>query len=129
MLRVLRHRDFGLLWLAGLVSNAGDWALFAPLPSFVFQTTGSTVATAGMTAAELAPGIVIGSFAGVFADRWDRRRILVAANLLQAAAVLLLLTAASGGSLWVVYLVGALQSTVTAFSAPAESALLPTLVE
>ena len=127
MLAVLRRRDFSLLWLSGLVSVAGDWVLMIALPYYVYVTTGSTLATAGMTAAELAPAILLSSFTGVLADRWDRKRILVVANLLQALVVASLLLV-SEGWLWVVYVVAALQSTAAAFSQPAESALLPTLV-
>ena len=127
MLAVLRRRDFSLLWLSGLVSVAGDWVLMIALPYYVYVTTGSTLATAGMTAAELAPAILLSSFTGVLADRWDRKRILVVANLLQALVVASLLLVGEGW-LWVVYVVAALQSTAAAFSQPAESALLPTLV-
>ena len=127
MLAVLRRRDFSLLWLSGLVSVAGDWVLMIALPYYVYVTTGSTLATAGMTAAELAPAILLSSFTGVLADRWDRKRILVVANLFQALAVASLLLFGEGW-LWVVYVVAALQSTAAAFSQPAEAALLPTLV-
>jgi MFS family permease len=127
VLAVLRRRDFGLLWLGGLVSVAGDWVLYAALPYFVYQRTGSTIATAGMIAAELTPGVLLGSIAGVFVDRWDRKRLLVMANLLQAGVVATLLLAPHGW-LWVVYAVPAVQSAIAAFSVPAESALLPSLV-
>jgi MFS family permease len=126
---VLRHRDFSLLFWGGLVSMAGDWMLVAVLPYVVYARTGSTVATAGMTVAELAPGIVLGSIAGVLVDRWDRRIVLVAVNLLQAATVLALLAfAADPALLSVVYVVAAAQSALSAFSMPAENSLLPTLV-
>lgn len=128
MLAVLRQRDFALLWTGGLVSVAGDWVLNAALPFFVYERTGSTVATAGMIVAELAPGALGGSFAGVYVDRLDRRRLLVAASLLQALAVVPLLAVAGGGPVWIVYAVAAAQSTVAVFSVPAESALLPSLV-
>jgi MFS family permease len=125
---LLRRRDFALLWTSGLISVAGDWVLAAALPYFVFARTGSTIATAGMIAAELAPSVLLGSPAGVYVDRWDRRRVLVASNLAQAAVVLALLLVTSGGHLWLVYAVAAVQSGVAAFSQPAESALLPALV-
>lgn len=127
MLRVLRRRDFGLLWTGGLVSIAGDWILNAALPYFVYERTGSTIATAGMIVAELAPGVVAGTFAGAFVDRRDRRRILVAANLLQAATACVLLLVTTG-LLWLVYAVAAAQSLLAAFAVPAEAALLPALV-
>jgi MFS family permease len=128
MLSVLRRRDFALLWTGGLVSVAGDWVLNAALPFFVYEETGSTVATAGMIVARLAPSVVLGSVAGVFVDRWNRKRVLVWANLLQAAIVALLMLLPGEGWLWVVFAVAAAQSVVSAFSSPAESALLPSLV-
>jgi MFS family permease len=128
MFALLRQRNFGLLWTGGLVSLAGDWVLYAALPYFVYQRTGSTVATAGMIAAELAPGVLLSSIAGVFVDRWDRKRVLVAGNLLQAGAVALLLLVPDGGWIGFVYVVAVAQSLVASFSVPAEGALLPTLV-
>ena len=128
MLALLRRRDFALLWLGGLLSVTGDWVLYAALPYFVYEQTGSTVATAGMIAASLAPGILLGSVAGVFVDRWNRKRVLVVANLLQAATVALLLLVPHEGWLWVVFAVAAAQSLIASFSTPAESALLPALV-
>jgi predicted MFS family arabinose efflux permease len=129
VLAVLRRRDFALLWFGGLVSIAGDWVLHAALPFFVYARTGSTVATAGMVVAELAPGVLLSSAAGVFADRWSRKRILVVTNLVQAAVVALLLLVPQNGWLWVVYAVAALQSALASFSQPAEGALLPSLVD
>ena len=128
MLAVLRRRDFGLLWLAGLVSTAGDWVLYAALPFYVYERTGSTVATAGMIVARLVPGALLGTVAGVFVDRWSRKRVLVVSNLLQAFTVALLLLVPLDGWLWVVFAVAAAQSAIASFSSPAESALLPSLV-
>ena len=127
MIGVLRHRDFALLWWGGLVSVAGDWMLMAVLPYVVYVRTGSTVAIAGMTIAQLLPGILLGSAAGVLVDRWDRRRVLVVTNALQAVVVLALLLAGDE-LLWVVYVVAAAQSTLASFSMPAEHSLLPELV-
>jgi MFS family permease len=129
VLRLLRRRDFALLWFGGLVSVAGDWVLYAALPYFVYQRTGSTVATAGMIVAELAPGVLLGSVAGVFVDRWDRKSILVVGSLLEAAAVAVLLLVPDGGWIGLVYVAAVVQASVAAFSMPAESALLPTLVD
>ncbi len=128
MFAVLRRRDFALLWFSGLISVAGDWVLMTALPYYVYVRTGSTIATAGMTAAELAPAIVLTSVAGVFADRWNRKRMLVIAALSQAVAVLVLLLVRDDGMLWLVYVVAVAQSSISAFSMPAEAALLPTLV-
>ena len=116
MFAVLRRRDFALLWFSGLISVAGDWVLMTALPYYVYVRTGSTIATAGMTAAELAPAIVLTSVAGVFADRWDRKRMLVISALSQAVAVLVLLLVRDDGMLWLVFVVAVAQSSISAFS-------------
>jgi MFS family permease len=128
MLALLRRRDFGLLWFGGLVSYAGDWVLYAALPYFVYARTGSTIATAGMIGAELAPGVLLSSIAGVFVDRWNRKRILVVTNLLEGGAVALLLLVPNGGWLGFVYVATFAQAAFAAFETPAEGALLPALV-
>ncbi|MCC6792629.1 MAG: MFS transporter, partial [Thermomicrobiales bacterium] len=128
MLEVLRQRNFALLWFAGLISIAGDYALLIALPLHVYRVTDSTLATAGAFAASYLPGILLGSFAGVFVDRWDRKRTMIWADLLRAVTVLPLLVASSEQMLWLVFLVAAVQGTIGLFFGPAENALLPQLV-
>jgi len=129
MIATLRHRNFALVWLGGLISFTGDWMQLTALPFFVYQQTGSTLATAGITAASLVPPLVLGSIAGVFVDRWDRRRLLLVANLLQAAAILVLLVVRASDRIWLVFVVTAVEATLRSFTGPAENALLPRLVE
>ncbi len=128
MLATLRHRDFALLWIAGLVSVAGDYALIAALPLHAYALTGSAVAAGGVFAAAMLPRILLGSVAGVFVDRWDRKRAMIAADLLRAALLLPLLVVVSADLLWVLYLVRAGTGTLALVFDPAESALLPRLV-
>jgi len=128
MLATLRHRNFALLWLGGLISFVGDWALFIALPVFVYDLTGSTLATGAMFMAQSLPRLLLGSLAGVFVDRWDRRRTMIVANLLSAAVLLLLLLVRTPADLWLLYMVAFVQTTVTLFFSPAESALVPHLV-
>src|SRR5215208_5672601 len=104
MLRLLlRRRDFALVWTAGLISMMGDWVLWIALPIRVYELTGSALATSGVIASLVAPEIVFGSVAGVFVDRWDRRRTMVIANVLQAAALVPLLLVDGAGAIWVAY--------------------------
>jgi predicted MFS family arabinose efflux permease len=128
MLATLRHRDFAHLWTAGLVSLLGDWALIAALPVWVYVETDSALASGLVWLAWAIPGILFGSIAGVFVDRWDRKRTMVAASLLQAAGLLLLLPASIADWVWVVYPVVFAEATLGRFFGPAESALLPRLV-
>ena len=125
---VLRQRDFALAWFGGLVSMLGSWALWIALPIHVYQLTGSALATSGVIAAVVAPGVLIGSVAGVFVDRWNRKTTLVAGNLLLAVATLPLIAARDESWLWIVYPTAFLLSTLEQFTDPAENAFLPRLV-
>lgn len=89
----------------------GDWALIAALPVHAYQLTGSTLATGAMVAALLAPRLVLGSVAGVYVDRWDRRRTLIVANVLLVGNVLVLAVVSSAERLWVLFVVAAVQSS------------------
>jgi MFS family permease len=128
MFRMLRQRNFGLLWFGGFVSNLGDFVLFVGLPYEVYRLTGNTLATAGMVLASLLPNILLGSIAGVFVDRWDRRQLMIAVNLLQAVSLLPLLLVPQVG-LWIVYAVLLAESSISQLFRPAQVALMPTLLE
>ena len=127
-LTLLRDRRFGLLWLGGLISLTGNWVLMAGLPLAVYQLTDSTLATGGIFIATMIPRIALGTVAGVFVDRWDRRKVLVVANLALALTLLPLLLVSSEDSVWIVYVVAVVQSTFALVIVPAEGALLPRLV-
>jgi MFS family permease len=128
MLATLRQRNFALLWTGGLVSLLGDWTLMVGLPIFVYTLTGSTVATGAMVIARLIPRVLLSSVAGVFVDRWDRKRTMVCTDLLLALVLLPLLAVQTADRLWIVFLVQFAESSLVQLFSPAERALLPRLV-
>lgn len=95
MFAVLGQRNFALLWVGQVVSLIGDWVLLIALPFYVYALTGSVLATGAMFIAETLPRLVLGSLAGVFVDRWDRRWTMIVADVLRA---LILLEGAPGGN-------------------------------
>lgn len=128
MLATLRQRNFALLWTAGLISFIGDWALLATLPVYAYQQTGSTLASGAILLASALARLLVGSIAGVFVDRWDRRRLMVAVSVLLALLTPLLLLGLRDDWLWIVYPVMFLEGALVTFFTPAENALLPRLV-
>jgi MFS family permease len=128
LLTTLRQRNFTLLWLGGLISQAGDWLLMIGLPVYVYTQTGSVLATSLTLITGFVPGLLFGSLAGVMVDRWDRKRTLIISNLLLAIGLLPLLAVHAKESLWMVYLVLFFESTIEQVVLPAERALLPNLV-
>jgi len=129
MFAIFRNRNFSLLWLAGLISIMGNWVLIAALPFHVYAVTQSALATSGWLMAYILPGVLFGSMAGVFVDRWDRRKTMIIINLMQMGVLLALMLVRSPEWIWVVYVVGFLESTLSQFFGPAENALLPTLID
>jgi MFS family permease len=128
MIATLRQRNFALLWLGGLISNTGDWLLIIGLPVYVYLLTGSALATSITLITAYVPNLLIGSVAGVFVDRWDRRWTMIISNLLLALGLLPMLTVHSKDTLWIVYVVAFCESCFDQFVYPAESALIPNLV-
>jgi MFS family permease len=122
----LRRPDFRRLWLAGLISDTGDWLLLISLPILVYRLTGTTLGTAYAFLIELAPAVALAPLAGRLADRVDRRALLIVVSLAQAVALLPL-------ALWprlpVIYAVIAVEASLACLFDPAKNALLPTLVE
>jgi MFS family permease len=81
--KLLRDRSFGALWVAQVVSESGDAVFDVALLWLVLITTGS-VALVGVTqAAILIPSVAAGPVAGVYADRFNRRNLMIASNLAQ----------------------------------------------
>jgi predicted MFS family arabinose efflux permease len=127
--RLLRRSpDLRLLLGAGLVSMTGDWLLSVGLAYSVYALTGSTLASAAALLSAFVPQVLVGSVAGVFVDRWDRKRTMIVANLLLAAGLTPLLLVSGSGWIWLVYVVLAVQSCVEVFFSPAEQAFLPRVV-
>ncbi|HET7195398.1 MAG TPA: MFS transporter, partial [Nocardioides sp.] len=124
-----RRRDLRLLLSASLVSLTGDWVLGVGLAYAVYHLTGSTLASAATLLAAYVPHLVIGPVAGVFVDRWDRKRTMVIANLFMAAGMVPLLRVTDADAVWLVYVVLVVQSAGEVFFSPAEQALLPRLVD
>ena len=130
MLSLLRQRNIGLFWLGTVISQVGDMVLLVALPYYVYDLTGSTLQTGAMFIAYTLPRLLFSSLAGVWVDRWDRKRIMVVSDLLRAVSLLILLfSGGSTGTLWVVYVVFFFQSAIGQLFIPAKNALIPHLVE
>jgi len=125
--QVLRNRRFLLLWSGQVVSQLGDWlalmALFS-LVTFRWQGTPSDVSRVLLFFA--LPMAILGPVVGVFADRWNRKRTMIASDVVRAALVLLLFFA---GEPFQLYVIVFLLSTVSCFFLPSQTALLPVLVQ
>ena len=120
-----RNRSFGLLWIGQLTSEFGTGLLRLAVLLHVYASTGSTAATTAAFVAETAPFALLSPWAGALADRVDRRRLLIGADLVRAVLLLPLLVETN---LVVLLTVLAAQAAVGAVFRPAYGAFVPTVV-
>jgi MFS family permease len=119
---------FRRLWIAGIVSDAGDWLMFIALPLVVLQLTGSALETSLAFLLELAPPVLLAPFIGRLVDRFPRRTVMAAAMVGQAMCLLPLLLVHDRSDLSLLYAVIVGHATCAALFEPAKNAMLPTLV-
>ena len=125
---LVRLRPFRLLWLGQLISEAGDGLTNLTLLLLVNALTGSTAALAGMAIVLAIPPLTIGLVAGTYVDRIDRRRIMLASDLVRGVVVLGFVLVGSVSTLWLLYVLAFVQSSVGTFFTPARGAILPRIV-
>lgn len=125
---VLRLRDYRQVWLGQVVSDVGDATTFLLLLLVINDLTHSTTAIAIMSIALVVPRFTIGLVAGVYVDRWDRRRTMLAADLLRAVVVLGFALVQSASLVPLLFVLGLAEMAVSAFFTPARNALLPHVV-
>lgn len=125
---LVQNRDFRRLFLASVVSLAGDWFSFVAVASLVTELTGRPGAPAFVYAATVLPVFLASPIAGTIADRFDRKRTLIIADLLRVPIALLLCLAAWWGSTPLA--IGAVTALAVgaSFSDPIASAATPNLV-
>jgi DHA3 family macrolide efflux protein-like MFS transporter len=123
---VLKIKPVRNLWLAQVVSVFGDFLAFFAVLSYVsFNLHASAAQVTLISVSFMFPFALIGPVAGVFVDRWNVKRTMIASDLIRAALALSLVFA---GSLGQIYAILFLLSTVSTFFVPAQSVTLRTIV-
>jgi len=124
-----RNREFAKLWAAMLISFVGDWFNTIVLAAIVSRfTEGSGLAIGLFMLARFLPPLLITPIAGALADRYDRKRLLIYADVLRAIVVLGFLLVKTPDQLWLLYALTILQFCLGAVFEPSRSALLPSMV-
>ncbi len=121
---VFKHRDFRLMWLGQFVSTAGSALTSLAASILVYQLTGSAFSVGLMLIATAAPSLLVGLFAGVFVDRYDRKRIMIVTELIRAVLVLSIPFLVPYSIVWL-YVIVALKSAIAQFYDPAHESVLP----
>ena len=124
-----RNRNYRNLWFARVVSNLGDWFNLLASAALIARLTDSGAAISLLFLVRFLPLFFMSPFAGVIADHFDRRKVLIATNLLRAVTVLALLLVDRPERIWLLYVLTALQFVFSAVFTPAETALIPNVVD
>lgn len=126
---LLRRRDFRRVYLAVAVSELGDAFQYIALMWFALEA-GGPLGVIAVRLADSVPALVFGLHGGVVADRFDRRRTMIAADLVRAALLVPIAIAGLAGELPLAVLVAAafVLTAAESYFAPAYGAILPALV-
>jgi MFS family permease len=130
MLALIRRRPaFRRLWMAGALSQIGDWLGFVAVSLLAFDQGGGALELALVFAVHQVPRALLTPLAGVVTDRFDRRRLLLAVPLVEAMLTLGMALGAARGALPLVQVLVLMRSAATAFMVPAEIAAVRHTVE
>jgi DHA3 family macrolide efflux protein-like MFS transporter len=121
---IFRNRNFRLMWIGQLVTEMGTSLTSLAASIYVYKVTGSALNVGLMMMASAAPSLVVGLIAGVFVDRYDRKRIMIAADLIRMALIVSIPFLLPSGIGWI-YILVALSATVGQFFSPAHASVLP----
>ena len=125
-----RHRNYRLFFTGQLVSVIGTWMQNIALAWLVVELTRSPLAVGLLAFCRFIPFTVLGLFAGVVADRFDNRRLVIVtqATSMAFSALLAVLVLTGPPPLWLIYVLAVLSSTALVFDAPGRHALTFQLV-
>ncbi len=129
--QIIRNRNFFLLWIGQVISQFGDRLNQMALIAFIFKRApGSTFELAKLMALTIIPVFLIGPIAGVYVDRWDRRRTMFVCDLIRALLVFSIpFFFMNMGSLIPLYIVVFLTFCFGRFFVPAKMSIIPDLVK
>jgi MFS family permease len=125
---VLKLPEFRKLFTAQAISDIGDGMTFMALLLLVNELTHSPAALAVLSIAVAVPSMVGGVIAGAYADRLDRRRIMIVSDTVRAGLVLVFVVAGTVERLPILYIVAFLQAAVGTLFSPSRGALIPKVV-
>ena len=123
-----RNHDFRNLFMGQLVSQTGDWFNSVALFTLLLSLTGSGETVGYVLIIKLLPSFFAGPPAGVVADRFNRKTIMIVADLVRAFLVLGFLFVQRQEQVWIVYVLAGVEIVVSSFFEPAKSAAIPNIV-
>ena len=122
--KIFQNRNFTLMWTGQLISTMGSALTSLAASIMIFRLTNSAMSVGLMLMATAAPSLLVGLFAGVLVDRFDRKKIMIATSLIRAALVVLIPILVPYNVIWL-YVIVMLSAAVGQFFDPAHESVLP----
>ena len=122
------NRNFRNLWFGSVISQFGDWFNVIASAELITRLTDSGIALSALFLARFLPLFLFSPVAGVLADRFDRRRIMVLSDVLRGVTVLGFLLVREPGHVWLFYGLTVVQFSLSALFTPARGAALANVV-
>lgn len=128
--RSLRVRNFRLFFSGQMISQIGNWLTLIAQTLLVLKLTDSGIALGLLAAAQFGPVLVFGAFAGLIADRSDKRKLLLAVQVFAMAQSFALagLAFMDRPPVWAIYIIASFGGLATAFDNPARRSFVVELV-
>ncbi len=126
----IRYRNFRLLWTSWALVATASWVHQVVTMWLIFELTDSPLMLGLMGIFTSVPFLITSLYGGALADRMDRRKILLIAQVISTLMAIIpgVLTGLDVIQVWHLYALGFLNATITGFDGPARQALIPTLV-
>lgn len=121
------NRNYRFLWSGQVASLLGDWFNLVASAALIGLLTQSGLAVGSLFVVRMLAPFLVSPIAGVVADRYNRKHILIAVDLVRAAVVLAFLLVRDPGDVWLLYTLTAAQMALSGFFYPARTSILPEL--
>jgi MFS family permease len=122
-----RNPSYRYTWMGQVVSEVGDYFNNVAVLALIMQKSGSGLVVSGAFLSRAIPAVIAGPFAGVFLDRLDRRRVMIASDLIRAVVAAAFVFTIPQQSPWLLYALSAALMFVSPFFTAGRAAILPTI--
>jgi MFS family permease len=119
------NRNYRNLWFGQVVSELGDWLATVALLNIMLDLTGRAMVVGWFFIIVYIPSAVIGPLSGMLADRFDRKKIMIAMDLTRAILVLGYLLVHRADQIWLIYLIATVEVAMMTVFEPARNAIIP----
>ncbi len=125
---VRTNRNFRFLWTGQVISLLGDWFDLIASAALISQLTHSGLAVGSLFVVRMLAPFLVSPLAGVLADRYNRKTLLIVADILREIIVLGFLLVRTPGQAWLLYVITAIQLAFSGVFFPARNAIIPDIV-